>query len=223
MASRPIFITTDEKRLFEERDVEFKFFNGFSLTQKTKSIKSLHESAREIGIDNILEVSTKSENRLGWELSAFNLMVDFDDYKQISVESAFQGSKVFEESRQYADLYHVESIRAKKDPRLKNSGSIIGFNFQGVFWENQPMTAFYDWIYINALYNNRRDLVRELVEFSAFSDIEFNPKRSINCQARTCAILVSLVKQELIEDALCSKERFIEMIYPKKIVQNSLF
>ncbi len=224
MAKRPIFIVEDNmNKLFDEREIDFKFYNGFSITQKSKSIISLHESAKIQGFDNILEVSTKSNSKIGWELSAFNLMVDFNGNQQISVECAFQGSKVFEGNKQFKDLYEGESLRAKKDKRLKESGNIIGFEFEGEYWENEPKTAFYDWIYINALYRNRKDLVEKLLEYSVFTDIEFNPKKSINCQARTCAILVSLVKQNLIEVALSSKEKFIELIYPKRYIQAQLF
>jgi len=224
MANRPIFLTTNNpKKLFEEKNIEFKFFNGFSLSQKSKSINSLHENAQQQGITNILEVSTKSDSQIGWSLSAFNLMVEFDGDKQISLECAFQGSKVFEGNIQYQDIYQKTSIEAKKDLRLKTSGNIIGFEFQGEFWENEPKTAFYDWLYINALYASNRDIIDELMGYEAFSDIEFNPKKSINCQARTCAILVSLVKLDLIEEALSSKERFIEMVYGKELIQGSLF
>ena len=222
MAQRLIFISVGNNSLVEEKMIDFKFYNGFSITQKAKSIKSLHESAKELGYDNILEVSTKSGNKIGWALSAFNLMIDFNGDEKISVECAFQGSKVFEGDVQYTDLYHVESIRAKKDERLRNSGNIIGFSFEGEFWENEPKTAFYDWIYINALYRNYPDIVEELIQYDVFTDIEFNPKRSINCQARTCAILTSLIRQDLIEDALSSKEKFISTIYRKK-KQLSLF
>ena len=76
-------------------------------------------------------------------------MLDFNGDKKISVECAFQGSKVFEGHIQYKDLYKVDSIQAKKDKRLKKSGKIIGFSFDGEFWENEPKTTFYDWIYIN--------------------------------------------------------------------------
>lgn len=224
MANRPIFIATNNRRFFyEEKNIEFKFFNGFSITQKAKSIQSLHASAKKSGIDNILEVSTKSDSKIGWELSAFNLMVDFDGNRQISVECAFQGSKVFEGKKQFDDLYFVESIQAKKDKRLKESGNIIGFEFESEYWDSEPKTAFYDWIYINALYRSRKDLVSQLLHYNTFSDIEFNPKKSINCQARTCAILVSLVKQDLIDEALSSKDIFIEMVYPKKLNQLQLF
>ena len=128
MANRPIFIATNKKeKLVEEKSVEFKFYNGFSLTQKAKSINSLHASAKELGLEEILEVSTKSDSKIGWALSAFNLMVDFNGDSQISLECAFQGSKVFDGNVQYTDLYDIESIKAKKDTRLRESGNIIGF------------------------------------------------------------------------------------------------
>ncbi len=224
MANRPIFIATNNKdKLFEEKSIEFKFFNGFSITQKAKSINSLHNSAKTVGYPKILEVSTKSDSKIGWALSAFNLMVDFDGDKQISLECAFQGSKVFEGDVQYKDLYLTESIKAKKDERLRSSGNIIGFEFEGSFWENEPKTAFYDWMYINALYHGYRDIVDELLEYQVFSDIEFNPKRSINCQARTCAILLSLVNLNLIDDALSSPNSFKEIVYNRYPIQGTLF
>lgn len=224
MASRPIFITTNNhKELYKEVIVDFKFYNGFAPSQKSKSIQSLHEQSKQLGYERILEVSTKSDNKLGWQLSAFNLMVDFKDNQKISLECAFQGSKVFEGNVQYDELYHVESIQAKKDERVRSSGSIIGFNFEDVFWENTPKTAFYDYLYILTLYSNHKDIIEELCHFDAFSDIEFNPKKSINCQARTCAILVSLVKLNLLEKAIASKDDFINIVYKKDPKQLSLF
>lgn len=223
MAKRPIFISTNNPKVYvEEINIEFKFYNGFSSTQKSKSIKSLHESAKEQGFTNILEVSTKSDSKIGWELSAFNLLIDFNGDHKISVECAFQGSKVFEGNIQFKDLYAVKSVEAKKDQRLKESGNIIGFEFEGEYWDNEPKTAFYDWIYINALYRNRKDLIEELLQYNIFSDIEFNPEKSINCQARTCATLVSLVKLNLIDEALSSKENFIDLVYKKQPRQTKL-
>jgi len=224
MANRPVFSTTTNKQeLFKENNIEFKFFNGFSVSQKSKSLISLHECAKQNGLQNILEVSTKSDTKLGWQLSAFNLMVDFDTNQKISLECAFQGSKVFQGDIQYKDIYQFESIKAKKDTRVRNSGNIIGFNFQDIFWENEPKTAFYDWLYINALYSSNSNIINELSNYNIFSDIEFNPKKSINCQARTCAILVSLVKLDLFDEALSSKDRFIEIVYPKRLIYGRLF
>ena len=223
MANRPIFLSTNNpKQLFKEENIDFQFYNGFSVSQKLKSIKSLHQSANKLGFNNILEVSTKSSLKIGWALSAFNLMVEFED-REISVESAFQGSKVFDGDIQYRDIYHKTSMEAKKDPRVRTSGNIIGFEFNGEFWENEPKTAFYDWLYINALYSSNSDIINELSNYNIFSDIEFNPKKSINCQARTCAILVSLVKLDLFDEALSSKDRFIEIVYPKRLIYGRLF
>jgi len=223
MAKRPIFLVSEKSAIFfEEKEIDFKFYNGFSITQKAKSIISLHESANKQGINNILEVSTKSNNKIGWNLSAFNLMINFGD-TQISLECAFQGSKIFDGNIQYKDIYYKTSIEAKKDTRLKNSGNIIGFEFNGIFWANEPKTAFYDWMYINALYETNSKIIDELVTYEAFSDIEFNPKKSINCQARTCAILVSLLKQNKIQEALSTKDKFIEIVYPKNFIQKEFF
>ncbi|MBN2824490.1 MAG: hypothetical protein JXQ76_04130 [Campylobacterales bacterium] len=223
MAKRPIFLVSKRSgEFFEEREIEFQYHSGFAVTQKAKSIQSLHQNAHKQNIANILEVSTKSDNKIGWDLSAFNLMVNFEN-TQISLECAFQGSKVFEGNIQYQDIYYKTSIEAKKDPRLKSSGDIIGFEFEGNFWENEPKTAFYDWMYINALYQSNPNLIDALCSYEAFTDIEFNPKKSINCQARTCAILVSLIEQNKVQEALSSKERFIEIVYPKTFIQKGLF
>ena len=51
------------------------------------------------------------------------------------------------------------------------------------------------------------------MEYDAFTDIEFNPNRSINCQAEAAAIYVSLQQQGLLGEALQSKERFLEVVY----------
>lgn len=224
MANRPIFIVTDSKKEhYREVMVDFKFYNGFATSQKSKSIQSLHENSKRLGFEKVLEVSTKSDNKLGWQLSAFNLMVDFENNQKISLECAFQGSKVFEGNIQYDDLYNAESIQAKKDERIRSSGNIIGFSFNGVFWENIPRTAFYDYLYIKTLYKSYRSIIDELCNFDAFSDIEFNPHKSINCQARTCAILVSLVKSNFLTKAMASKDDFINIVYKKEPVQLSLF
>jgi len=46
---------------------------------------------------------------------------------------------------------------------------------------------FYDWIYARAV-AMRNDLAEQILGYRGFTDIEFNPRRSINCQARACAI-----------------------------------
>ncbi len=214
MAKRPIFVPTNKpNQLYKEVEIDFQYFNGFALSQKLKCVTSLHESARKNGYNDILEVSTKSSEKLGHRLSAFNLMISTKDYGNISIESAFQGSKVFENAGPYIDIYQKDSLSAKKDTRLKNSGDLKSFEFEGEIWDLEPKSAFYDWIYIKALLPHMQYIKENLIQYNAFSDIEFNPKKSINCQARTCAILVSLINLGLLDKAMKTPECFNNIVY----------
>lgn len=222
MAIRPIFIPSiNGKQLYKECNVEFKWNPGFASIQKQKNIKALHEEAKKYNLMSILEVSSKSEELLGQRLSAFSLKTKTKEYGEISIECAFQGSKVFENNIQYKDIYLKTSIEAKKDTRLRNSGKLIGFNYMGEEWGLEPKSAFYDWLYIQALYPHK-DFLKKLYKYEGFTDIEFNPNKSINCQARTCAIIVSLLKKDLYNEAMSSKKRFIEIIYEQKFLQGTL-
>ncbi|WAH60942.1 hypothetical protein LZ023_16130 [Pseudomonas silvicola] len=186
-----------------------------SLAQKQRSIESLHAAAKESipRIGEVLEVSSKSKEKLGVALSAFNL--SFTTLKQnftMSVECAFQGSKVFEKGGPFKDLFKKSSREAKLDERIKNSGRLVKFSFYGTDWDLEPRTAFYDWLYINALKKQSSDIIDEILSYSAFTDIEFNPEKSINCQAYSIALFVSLHKQNLLDDAIASKDSFLSMV-----------
>lgn len=233
MANRPVFIPVYEGNTYvQTTGVEFEWYPGLAVSQKQKSIHSLHEQAKEqLNLSPVLEVSSKSLDEVGTQLSAFNL--SFHTVKPVinmSVECAFQGSKVFEKGGPYTDLFHVSSLEAKKDPRLKNSGQILGFQFFGMQWELEPITAFYDWLYLNALRKNP-ELYQQLERFEAFTDIEFNPKRSVSCQAYTVALFKSLKHRGELNEALKSKEHFLAKIKQMTIsnsqedqtVQSTLF
>jgi hypothetical protein len=87
-----------------------------------------------------------------------------------------------------------------------------GFRFENVSFPTEPRTAFYDWLYITALYEHRDWLRRHLLKYAGFTDIEFNPERSINCQARSCALLVTLLKRDWIDEAVSSPEAFLHFL-----------
>lgn len=55
-------------------------------------------------------------------------------------------------------------------------------------------------------------MIEEILSYSAFTDIEFNPEKSINCQAYSVALFVSLHKQNLLDDAIASKESFLSTV-----------
>ena len=204
MAKRPIF-TPDFSGFpyVDTIDIEFKWHPGFAKSQLQKSIASLHEAAEKLNkISPILEISSKSTLRLGVSLSAFNLPLKTPNGQRMSVECAYQGSKVFENGGPYHELYSVSSLKAKTDERLHNSGNLVAFNFCGEDFPTEPKTAFYDWLYMMALYQKESDFVEHLEVFQGFSDIVFNPNRSINCQARATALFVSLSKNGLMDEQI---------------------
>jgi hypothetical protein len=219
MAERPIFIPFIEgNRFVREISVAFKWSPGFAVVQKKKNILAMHEAAAIKGFTPLLEVSTKSEIKLGERLSAFNLPVNLNDGTTTTLECAFQGSKVFEKGGPFPDIYRITSLEAKKDERLRSSGRILGFDFEGVVFPSEPKTAFYDWLYARALAPHK-DYLARLEDFTGFTDIEFNPEKSINCQARSCALFVSLCRKGLLEDALFSPAKFIETVSADSFAQ----
>lgn len=215
MASRPIFISSSTgPTLVDTRYIDFKWFPGLSASQKQKSVESLHLAAEDQipSLTEVLEVSSKSKLALGIALSAFNLTITtLKNNLTFSVECAFQGSKVFEEGGPYRDIFGMTSREAKKDERLRSSGRLTGFQFFGTEWPLEPKTAFYDWLYINAL-KKHPEVASQLSSYSAFTDIEFNPERSINCQAYSVALYIALEKRGLLDKAVSSKEAFLEII-----------
>lgn len=211
MAKRPVFSPKLDVVGVSERLIDFHWFSGFSVTQKKKSIESLHQAAKEYGYSDLLEISSKSEEAVGVALSAFNLLITTKKHKKtFSVECAFQSSKVFENGGPYVDLLLTDSLSAKKDTRLQCSGNLIGFNFFNKQFPIEPRTFFYDWVYINALIKNET-LESQLTEYSAFTDIEFNPEKSINCQAHSVALYLSLKYNKVLSKAMKSPENFMDI------------
>lgn len=214
MAQRPLFIpSTGGSSLVQTKHVEFQWSPGMAVSQKQKSIDSLHAAACQIPeVQSVLEVSSKSRDPLGVALSAFNLTFTTLKYgRTFSVECAFQSSKIFEHGGPFTDMLAMTSREAKTDGRLKSSGRLTGFRFFGSDWGLEPQTAFYDWLYINAL-KKKPDLTERLLGFSAFTDIEFNPERSINCQAYSVALFVSLCRRGALSEATASKEAFLATV-----------
>jgi len=195
MAERPIFSwSSDPEHLVEVTPVEFEWHPGFSRAQAQRSIRSLHEAAAARGVEPVLEISSSSLDVNGVRLSAFNLELRLPDGRQSTVECAYQGSKVFSGGGPFTDLYDKTSREAKKDDRIRESGELLAFQFFDEEWPLVPETAFYDWIYISALDQSPK-LAEALLDYEGFSDISFNPARSLNCQAHSAAVYVTLAKR----------------------------
>ncbi|MCU8004813.1 MULTISPECIES: DarT1-associated NADAR antitoxin family protein [Shewanella] len=212
MAQRPVFVSSDSYPFVDEKIIDFEWHKGLAVTQKKKSIKSLHTAALEQFNDlTLLEISTKSDNPLGVQLSAFNLMVQLKNKKEVPLENIFHAAKVFKNGGPFKDLLFMPAREAKSDIRLKESGELTGFFSNGKTWPLIPKTIFYDWLYLNTI-KLTPSLSADIIKFNAFTDIEFNPNKSFNCQARSAALYVSLVKMAKLEDCLSSPDSFISLL-----------
>ena len=145
MADRPAFFIRQGKVVSEI--YSFEWFSGFAVSQKQKSIESLHNAILKADINaRPLEVSTKSKEAIGVNLSAFNLKLN-----NYPLENIFQSAKVFENGGPYLDLLDVLPKEAKRDERLRHSGDLRAFRYQNEDFPLIPKTAFYDFIYISAV------------------------------------------------------------------------
>ena len=213
MARRPVFVPESDKPYVSELSLDFEYFPGFSIQQKQRSVASLHASyVDKFPSSRVLEVSSKSERDIGVRLSAFNLMIEHPGRGSYSVECAFQASKVFEHGGPFLDLFDASSRAAKTDRRLRESGELVAFRYCEHEFPLEPKTYFYDWLYASALCHDDK-LVEQVMMFDVFTDIEHNPERSINCQARSVAKVVGLARAGLLEDALQSPQTFLELGY----------
>ena len=226
MAKRPVFCVKSEPPYYEVVDIDFLFYSGFSVSQKQKSIGSLHEAfLNKYPRKRIIEISSKSTESVGNRLSAFNLKLN-TPIGERNIENVFQAGKVFENGGPYKELLDITPSEAKKDERLRNSGDLISFDYFGEKIPLNPKDYYYNWIYSKALYDSMNEYVN-IFDYDAFTDIEFNPNKSINCQARTVAIFVGLYRQGLLDRAMQSKENYCEIVYgctsDEKYTQLSLF
>ena len=202
MAKRLCFFLIGD--YIRERYVDFTYVSGLAFSQKVKCAASLqNEIKRKYPASHPLEVSTKSTDEIGKSLSAFNLKSD-----GCYVESIFQSSKVFEGGVQFEQLLNKDPREAKKAIKEYGHHPLVAFRYKGKEYPLVPLSAFYDWIYINAL--SKSEYADLLSKYDVFTDIEFNPKRQINCQATAAALYVSLRRQGKLEEAMSRREPLVD-------------
>jgi len=211
MAQRPVFMPSSFKPYSVEWMVDFTYNAGLAPSQKQKNIVALHEGfLEEFPAKKVLEISSKSLQPEGVLLSAFNLKKFVPSLgKSLPVENIYHAGKVFEHGGPYLDLLEKTARESKKDERTHMSGEIIGFQFEDMRFPTMPKTAFYDFLYMNALLENE-ELMNAVLRYDAFTDIEFNPKKSISCQANAAAKFVSLHRAGMI-DQIRTAESFLAL------------
>ena len=176
----------------------------------------MHQVIRnKYGFKHVLELSSKSGEKLSFLLNPFSLQLASNDDQIYSVENAFYASKVFQQGGPYTDLLKAAPRQAKKDERLSHSGELFGYDYFGLQWSVEPLTAFYDWLYITALKQNEH-LHESVMQYQAFTDLTFNPKKSIHSAAYALAMFVALSKRGLL-DTVEDSGAFYDLYYEFKI------
>lgn len=204
IATRSAFFIENGK--VTSRNVCFEWFPGLSDLQKQRSIASLHKMIAELYNTSVpLEISTKGTDPLGAKLSTFNLRLD-----RRTFENVFQSSKILKKGGPFRDLIDMDPKKAKRDKRIRESGEIIVFNYDGIEFPTEPKTLFYDYTYIKAVKQNlTADEIKKITKYTHFTDIEFYPQRSINTQAKSVAI-IKLMLETFGELPELSIDEFIE-------------
>lgn len=234
MANRPVFASVlnpnSVAKVFRY-DVEFEWNKGLARSQKKKNVKALHDAfiKRKGNVaDMLLEVSSLSDLDLGVKLSAFNLDLDLEAMlaklehreavgsRMIKVEVAYQGAKCIDGEGPFLDILDMDSKEAKRDSRLK-AGPLTGFKLGECSFSLFPKTAFYNFLYLNALTQTQnRALWMEASSYIYFTDLNFNPAKGIACQADALALGVTLSNRKQLEIALESFDFFLAYGYNLK-------
>ena len=176
MATRRVFYVKDGRVNSEEIDFRYNPF------QKKSSISNMHKNLS----GKALEVSTKSKEELGVKLSSCNLKLH-----GFPLDNVYEASKIFQFGGPYVDLLEVSTQKAKRDYRLKNSGQLIAYEYNGERWCACLNVLFYEYIYIYAVKDtvSFNDIMK-LLEYEYFTDIAY--KKSANL-ARAVAVIKSML------------------------------
>lgn len=207
MATRSVFVSRDEYPFFEEIAVEFDWFSGFALSQKRKSQISLHKNFQsQYPEHKTLEISSASLYSLGSLLSAMNLKKTTSQ-GITSVESAFQSSRIYGKGDHqigpFPEYLFLPGRECKRMVKEASNGQVsYRYHFDGMdfFAPEYHISLFYDYLYLNSLLEDDNSAVIKMLidgDYTAFTDLA---TLSLNCQARSVAIFVSLMKNCLVDE-----------------------
>ncbi len=211
MATRPVFFPLLSGRPGVRIEaIDFRWNPGVAPARKRLNVAALHGALRgRFPAVRVLEASSKSGEPLGVALSAFRLAADSRRTGgRVCVESLYQGSKVFAQAGPFPECYGLPALEARERLKPWAAQPIVRFDLHGESWPLTPRRAFYDWLYVHALRRNPV-LAAQVGTYQCFTDIEFNPARSVNCQAYAVALYVSLAACGVLAEALRDRDSFL--------------
>ncbi len=222
MAVRSVMIPKLEYPFFEDVSVNMPWFGGFAQQQKRRCYLSQHlnflADPRYSGYTP-LEISSASHVPLGAALSAMNLKKYCSELgRDVIMESAFQASRIYIRADgtrigPFPELLTLPGKECKKQVKELSEGlHSYHYRFDGLDFPAPAfhISLFYDWLYLNALCeeSNRETRVALISGgYNAFTDIA---TKSLNSQARSAAIFVSLEHLGLL-DRVRDFESYMEL------------
>lgn len=251
MSRRPYFAPCKDSTGYDKYlSPEFGWHGGFALSQQQKNVSALHEAIKRMhgAGTRVLEVSTRSLEPLGKSLSAHNLMLSEGVLRGVTVENAFQCSKVYrrmsgeEVYGPYPEYMNNRSKLIKRQIRerlalamdstvdtgdkalvdyISGRFSLKAFQVGDKTYSLEPKIAFYALLYctaLHALLKQSPHLWEELCGYDYFTDIAFNPEKSLNCQAAMVCFYITLRRRfgEDVEVLLRDEAAFWEQVKKAK-------
>ena len=138
-----------------------------------------------------LEISSRSSDRLGRDLSAMNLPAD-DDLHGRPVEAVYQAAKCYGDGGPDMHLSRSGYEAKRHDRERRRQGPLAGFRHECRQWPPETGSAFYDWLWTrSALRHCGHGVVERLQRYDGFTD-QFHRPGAVACQAKTAAIVAGM-------------------------------
>ena len=138
-----------------------------------------------------LEISSRSADRLGRDLSAMNLPADGDPHGRL-VEAVYQAAKCYGDGGPDTHLSRSGYEAKHHDRERRRQGPLAGFRHEGRQWPPETGSAFYDWLWTrSALRHCGHGVVERLQRYDGFTD-QFHRPGAVACQAKTAAIVAGM-------------------------------
>ena len=138
-----------------------------------------------------LEISSRSSDRLGRDLSAMNLPATGDPHGR-PVEAVYQAAKCYGDDGPDTRLSRSGYEAKRHDRERRRQGPLAGFRHEGRQWPPETGSAFYDWLWTrSALRCCGHGVVERLQRYDGFTD-QFHRPRAVACQAKTAAIVAGM-------------------------------
>ena len=138
-----------------------------------------------------LEISSRSRDPLGRDLSAMNLPAAGDPRRR-PVEAVYQAAKCYGGGGPDAPGCDSGYAAKRRDRERRRDGPLSAFEHQGRRWPAGTGSAFYDWLWTrSAIERWGIEVVDRLREYGAFSD-QFHHAGALACQAKTAAMVAGM-------------------------------